>query len=95
MNERPDGHPRGCCKAQGSEQVLQAFKTEIARRGLSTEIRAQKSGCLDVCESGSAVVVYPEGTWYGAVREEDVPEIVESHLVKNQPVSRLLIPGKN
>jgi (2Fe-2S) ferredoxin len=95
LNQRPEGHPRGCCQSKGSEALLQAFKEEVAKRGLAAEVRAQKAGCLDVCEAGPAVVIYPEGTWYGTVRVEDVPEIVESHLVKKQPLERLLIPGRN
>ena len=48
-----------------------------------------QAGCLDACSQGPAVVVYPEGVWYGHVKVEDVPEIVESHLVRGQPVERL------
>jgi (2Fe-2S) ferredoxin len=94
QNERPAGHPRGCCKARGSEELLQALKAEVAKAGLSGEIRAQKSGCLDTCEYGASVVVYPEGVWYGPVSAEDAPEIVREHLVGGRPVERLRIPGK-
>ena len=52
-------------------------------------VRANSSGCLDNCALGPSVVVYPEGVWYGHVRPEDVPEIVESHLVNGVPVERL------
>ena len=90
-NERPPEHTRGCCKAKGSEEVLQAFKLEVAKAGLKTDVRAQKAGCLDVCEAGPTVVVYPEGIWYGHVTAADVPEIVKSHLVEGKPVDRLKI----
>ncbi len=97
-NERPAGHPRGCCKSKGSEEVLKAFKTEVAKRGLTSEVRAQKAGCLDVCEYGPSVVIYPEGIWYGNVKEADVPEIVQKHLiaqkVESKAIERLVIPGK-
>jgi (2Fe-2S) ferredoxin len=93
-NERPDGHPRGCCKAKGSEALVGLFKEELKKRGLASEVRAQKSGCLDVCELGAALVVYPDGVWYGNVQASDVPEIVESHLIEGRPVERLRIPGK-
>ncbi|MBY0470526.1 (2Fe-2S) ferredoxin domain-containing protein [bacterium] len=93
-NERPDGHPRGCCKARNSEEVLKAFKEEVAKRNLKSQVRAQKAGCLDVCEEGASVVVYPEGIWYGKVSPTDVTEIVQSHLVEGRPVQRLKIPGK-
>ena len=88
-NERPEGDPRGSCCARGSEAVRQAFKEELARRGLKGEVRANGAGCLDACAHGPAVVVYPEGVWYGQVRPEDVAEIVERHLVGGQPVERL------
>ena len=94
INERPEGHPRGSCKPHGSEELVKLFKTEVAKAGLASQIRAQKAGCLDTCEFGPSVVVYPDGVWYGRVRPEDVPEIVDSHLKGGQPVARLLIPGK-
>ena len=93
-NERAPGHPRGSCKLKGSEALVQQFKEEIARAGLSAEIRAQKAGCLDTCEYGPSVVVYPENVWYGPVQGTDVPEIVQSHLTQGKPVDRLRIPGK-
>lgn len=93
-NERIAGHPRGCCKEKGSEELVQLFKLEIAKAGLAPVTRAQRAGCLDTCELGPSVVVYPEGVWYGQVRPEDVSEIVQSHLLKGKPVERLRIPGK-
>lgn len=93
-NERPAGHPRGCCKAKGSEELVQTFKLEVAKAGLAAEVRAQKSGCLDVCEHGPVVVVYPEGVWYGGVQTGDVAEIVTAHIAGGTPVERLRIPGK-
>jgi (2Fe-2S) ferredoxin len=88
-NRRPDADERGCCAARGSEAVRQAFKEELARRGLKGEVRANGAGCLDACGNGPAVVIYPEGVWYGGVRVEDVPEIVERHIIGGQPVERL------
>lgn len=93
-NERPPGHPRGCCKEKNAEALIEIFKKELAQAGLAAEVRAQRSGCLDVCESGPAVVVYPEGIWYGDVRPEDVSEIVREHIAGGKPVERLKIPGK-
>lgn len=90
-NERPAGHPKGCCKEKGSEQVRDAMKKEIAARGMNKRIRINASGCLDACEFGVAIVVYPEAIWYGGVRVEDVSEIIESHLTGNVPVERLRI----
>lgn len=93
-NQRPEGHVRGCCQSKQSEALVQLFKQEVSRAGLAQEVRAQKAGCLDVCEHGPAVVVYPEGVWYGKVTPADVSEIVESHLVQGKVVERLQIPGK-
>ncbi len=90
-NRRPDDDPRGCCAAKGSEAIRDALKAEIHRRGLKQEVRANGAGCLDSCAEGPTIVVYPEGVWYGRVRVEDVPEIVESHLVNGVPVERLRV----
>jgi (2Fe-2S) ferredoxin len=91
VNRRPDDDPRGCCSAKGSEEIRDALKAEIARRGLKRIVRANTAGCLDACADGPSIVVYPEGVWYGRVRVEDVPEIVESHLVNGVPVERLRV----
>lgn len=93
-NERQAGHPRGSCKACGSEELVHAFKTELARAGLAGQVRAQRAGCLDTCEFGPSVVVYPDNVWYGRVGQGDVAEIVQGHLVEGRPVERLKIPGK-
>jgi (2Fe-2S) ferredoxin len=93
-NERPPGHPRGCCKEKKSEELVQLFKQELSKVGIRREVRAQKAGCLDVCEFGPAIVVYPDNVWYGNVTPEDVPEIVRSHIIEGKPVERLRIPGK-
>lgn len=66
-----------------------ALKRELAARGLNHRIRANAAGCLDACEHGPTVVVYPEGVWYGGVTLEDVPELVEEHLVGGRPIERL------
>ena len=93
-HERPSDHPKGSCKHKGSEDLVPLFKKEVARQGLATEVRAQKAGCLDVCEHGPSVVVYPEGIWYARVSADDIPEIVKSHLIEGNPVERLRMPGK-
>jgi len=67
------------------------MKKEIKEHGLRSDVRANQSGCLDACEFGPSVVVYPEGIWYGGVKPEDVPEIMESHIINGQPVERLKI----
>lgn len=90
-NRRPEGAPRPSCAHRGGEAIRDAFKRELAARGLHRTIRANTAGCLDACEYGASVVVYPEGVWYGGVTESDVREIVEEHLVGGRPVERLRI----
>jgi (2Fe-2S) ferredoxin len=90
-NVRPPGHPKGCCAEKGSEAVREAFKDQVAKRGLKGSVRANAAGCLDACEHGVSVVVYPENVWYGRVTLQDVDEIVEEHLVNGRPVERLRI----
>ena len=90
-NRRPDGHPRGCCASRGGAELKEALKAELRARGLQERIRANSAGCLDACEAGPVMVVYPEGVWYGGVTPADIPEIVERHLVGGQPVERLVL----
>ena len=92
-NRRPPGDPKGCCAGKAAELVLDAFKRELAQRGLKGpgQIRANSSGCLGTCALGVSVVVYPEGVWYGGVQPQDVLEIVDRHLVGGEPVERLRI----
>ena len=91
-NARPAGDPRGCCSAKGSVELRQALKAELKKRGLKGVVRANAAGCLDACQYGPTVVVYPEEIWYGGVTAADVPEIVEKHLLNGEPVERLRIP---
>lgn len=90
-NTRPAGHPRGSCNPAGDDALQKAFKKAIAERGIA-RVRANKAGCLDQCEKGPSVVVYPDNVWYGKVTEADVTEIVEQHIVNGKPVQRLLMP---
>jgi len=90
-NRRPEGHPRGCCAERGGVALREALKAEVRRRGLQGLVRVNAAGCLDACEHGASVVVYPEGVWYGGVTADDVPEIVEAHLLGGRPVERLRV----
>ncbi len=90
-NVRPQNHPRGCCSEKGSVQLRDYLKKRIKELGINSDIRVNSSGCLDACEFGPSIVVYPEQIWYGGVSMEDVEEIIQSHLIQNHPVERLLI----
>jgi len=91
VNRRPPGDPRGSCDPDGEERLYLRFKKAVKDRGLKGRVRANRSGCLDQCEHGPTVVVYPDAVWYGGVTLEDVDEIVDSHLVGGHPVERLRI----
>jgi len=90
INERKDGSRPSCGESRGME-IVAAFKRQIKLAGLQVTMRAQRTGCLDACEMGPSVVVYPDGIFYGGVTVNDVPEIVSSHLIGNTPVERLVI----
>jgi (2Fe-2S) ferredoxin len=67
------------------------FKQKLAVLGLKGRVRANQAGCLDQCEHGPNVVIYPEAVWYGNLRPGDVEEIVESHIVRGERVERLML----
>lgn len=94
INERAADHPRGCCKLRGGEKVRDLFKRELTARGIKSAVRANNSGCLDQCEQGVTVVVYPEQVWYGHVTTADVPEIIERHIIGGEYVKRLMLPDQ-
>jgi (2Fe-2S) ferredoxin len=88
-NQRPQGHPRGCCDPAAKAELQKLFKQKLGERGLKGRVRANQSGCLDQCEHGPNLVVYPEAVWYGGVTLADVEEIIESHIVGGKPLERL------
>lgn len=68
------------------------LKRRLYERGFKRVVRANKAYCLDQCSKGVAMVVYPEGVWYGGVTVDDVDEIIEEHVVHGRVVERLVIP---
>ena len=78
------------CGGLGSEKVLQRLRDELERRHI-THVRTTRMGCNQQHHQGPIVIVYPDSVWYGHVRAEDVPEIIERHLVGGEPVERLRI----
>ena len=93
-NKRQEGHPRGCCAEKGSLEVRALFKKKLKELGINSEVRANASGCLDACEFGITVLIYPEQTWYGGVTINDVDEIIHEHILNEKPVERLKIRDK-
>jgi (2Fe-2S) ferredoxin len=89
-NQRTSG-ARVSCGHDHGHALVATFKKLIKERRLSVDIRAQKAGCLDTCEQGPSVVVYPEGVFYGRVQLDDVDEIVTEHLQYGRVVERLLM----
>jgi (2Fe-2S) ferredoxin len=90
-NERAKENPKGCCYYKDGTDIREKFKEEIKALGISSIVRTNNSGCLDACEFGATVVIYPEAIWYGGVTEDDVHEIVTEHIVKGKVVDRLTI----
>jgi (2Fe-2S) ferredoxin len=91
VNERPADHPKGCCLHKGASEIRSVLQSELKKKGLIHTVRANASGCLDACEYGVTMVIYPEGVWYGGVTMNDVQEIISEHLEKGMVISRLLI----
>jgi len=90
VNERPEGNPRGCCKSKGAMGLRNFMKGKAKQMGLD-DVRINSAGCLDRCELGPTMVVYPEGIWYRAETKEDVLEILDKHLKDGEPVERLML----
>jgi len=90
-NVREPGSARPSCTHDGKGELHGIFKDKVKDAGLKATVRANKAGCLDQCEHGPMVVVYPEAVWYGHVTPADVDEIVSEHLVHGRPVDRLVL----
>jgi len=88
-NQRPEGATRRSCGEQNGMTIVEEFRKQLKEKKLPLRIRAQKSGCLDICDFGQTVAVYPEGIFYVNVQIADVAEIIEEHVVNNRPVERL------
>ena len=88
-NFREPGNPRGSCTPDGKSVLLPLLQAGVKEAGIKPLVRVNKSGCLDQCEHGPTVVVYPDAVWYGHVQPADAAEIVEQHLVGGRPVERL------
>ena len=90
-NQRDPGE--GCCNALGATAMQTYAKDCIAKLKMKGEgkVRINKAGCMDRCDQGPVMVVYPEAVWYTYVDKEDVEEIIQEHLIKGRIVERLKI----
>lgn len=93
-NERKDSPKPSCGEAHGLDLVSE-FKKQIKDLKVNLKIRANKSGCLGICNFGPTVVIYPDGTFYVGVQKEDVKEIIQSHVINKIPVQRLLLKSND
>lgn len=78
------------CTSSGSQQIIDAFESEIKKNDLADEVAVVRTGCHGLCALGPIVLIYPEGSFYSMVKPEDVAEIVSEHLLKGRVVTRLL-----
>ena len=90
INERPPDSPKECCASGGGKEIRYEFVKLINEHGLKGKVRSNKAGCLDACEIGPAVVIYPSGLWYTGVNLEDVPEIFKKSVLGDESVERLM-----
>lgn len=90
QNKRPAEAVRGCCMSKNADKLFDHMKTVSKELGIKN-IRVNKSGCLDQCEKGVAMVIYPQNIWYSVKTTEDIDKIVKSHFLKSEIVSELLI----
>lgn len=90
-NRRPDGHERGSCAAKGSEKLRDYMKVRAKEMGL-THLRVNMAGCLDRCELGPCLVIYPEGIWYKIETTADVDRVLEEHVRDGGRVRDLMLP---
>lgn len=93
-NQRPAGHPRGCCQDKDAETLRNYLKRRAKDAGLH-DIRVNGAGCLDRCELGPVIVIYPQGIWYRPQTEADMDEILSEHLQQGRPVTRLMLPPRS
>jgi (2Fe-2S) ferredoxin len=93
-NRRPEGHRRGSCAEKGSEALRDYMKARVKELGLKG-VRVNMAGCLDRCEFGPTMVIYPEGVWYRVRTREDVDAVLEAHLVRGERVPELMLTERD
>ncbi|RMH22802.1 MAG: (2Fe-2S) ferredoxin domain-containing protein [Acidobacteria bacterium] len=92
VNERPETSPKPSCARRGSYEVYRRFKDVVRARGLRDGVMVTKTGCLKHCSRGITVCIWPDAFWYGGVTLDDVEEIVDRSLARDEEVARLRMP---
>ena len=90
-NMRDPLNPKGCCGLKGGSDLKKVLKQKLTKKRLNKTFRANSAGCLDLCEHGAAMIIYPQGIFYGHVNIDDLDEIIDISLLKDQKIERLLI----
>lgn len=93
-NRRPDGHRRGSCAARGSEGLRDYMKARAKELGIAN-LRVNSAGCLDRCELGPCLVIYPEGVWYRLDSRADVDAVLQAHVVEGGRATTLMLPPRD
>ena len=91
LNQREDGSQ--CCTQFNSEKIFEYMKQKIKKLNLRGQglVRINRSGCFDRCALGPLLVIYPDAVWYNFIDESDIDEIIESHIMNQKPVQRLVV----
>ena len=86
-NQKTEG--KKCCGEERGMELVKEFKRQLTAKGVQSNVRVQRSGCLDECSFGPSMVIYPQGTHYGHVQLEDVSRIIDEHLLNNKTLEDL------
>ena len=90
MTTRPAGHPRGCCSDKGAVELRSYMKARAEELGLA-KVRINAAKCLDRCELGPTMVIYPEGVWYRCRTTDDIDLVLRTHLIEGGRVDHLML----
>lgn len=94
LNQRPDGHPKGCCSSAGAVDIRMRLQELIEEREISDTVRVVGSTCLGLCEDGPVIAIYPDNVWYAGVDLEDTEKVVDEHLIGGNPVEEFRLEKK-
>lgn len=91
LNQRDNG--TACCMDHGAEAMFNHMKSRIKSLELNGQgkVRINRAGCLDRCDQGPIMVIYPQAIWYTFIDETDIDEIIDSHIVNGEIVERLVV----